>query len=115
MEFRRLSEFLEHLDENHPDYLSRRGLLLKMLLRISKDSRILSEVKDVLDEIGMIQGVLHDQKSVLNDDDGGEMDHLLGAQRDRAPLYSELRRMIRNFEQLKQRAQSVVDSVSFLI
>lgn len=86
-----------------------------MLLRISKESRILSEVKDVLDEIGMIQGVLHDQQSVLDNDDNGEMDRLLGARRDRAPLYSELRRMIRNFEQMKQRAQSVVDSVCFLI
>jgi hypothetical protein len=111
LEFRRLSEFLEHLDEKHPDYLSRRGLLLKLLLRISKDSRILSEVKDVLDEIGMIQGVLNEQKGVLSDDEGGILQHLLGKQREWAPLYNELQRTIGNFEQMKQRAQSVVDSV----
>ncbi|KAF7527875.1 hypothetical protein G7054_g10313 [Neopestalotiopsis clavispora] len=115
LEFRRLSEFLEHLDEQHPDYLSRRGLLLKMLLRISKDSRILSEVKDVLDEIGMIQSVLHAQRSVLSDDDGGELDLLLGVQRERAPLYNELRRIIGNFEQMKLRAQSIVDSIEKLL
>ncbi|KAK6083985.1 hypothetical protein SCUP515_01681 [Seiridium cupressi] len=114
LEFRRLSMFLEHLDEKHPDYLSRRGLLLKLLLRISKDSKILSEVKDVLDEIRMIQGVLQDQEVVLSDRDH-EMDYLLGEMKDRAPLYNELRRTLATFEHMKQRAQSIVDSVRFLV
>ncbi|KAM0817303.1 hypothetical protein AB5N19_03108 [Seiridium cardinale] len=106
--------FLEHLDEKHPDYLSRRGLLLKLPLRISRDWKILSEVKGVLDEIRMIQGVQQDQEGVLSDKDH-EMNYLLGAVKDRAPLYNELRRMLATFEHMKQRAQSIVDSIERLL
>jgi hypothetical protein len=81
-----------------------------MLLRINEDSQVLSEAKDVLDEITMIQGVLQTQESVLGDHDA-ELVHLLGTWTDRLPLYNELRRMLGNFDQMKQRAQSVVDSV----
>ncbi|RYP53523.1 hypothetical protein DL768_001560 [Monosporascus sp. mg162] len=62
--FHFLSSLLSNLDEKHRDYRKRRSFLLKYL-DILKESELLKEVKDVLDEIKMIESVLSDQQRVL--------------------------------------------------
>src|ERR1700733_248163 len=74
-EFRLLSMVLQRLKENQPEYRKRRRILLGKLLDISKESKPLTEVKDILDEIKIIQTTLEDQKIVVNSD---EVDRLQG-------------------------------------
>jgi hypothetical protein len=55
---------LSSLDEKDHDYQRRRKFLLKFL-DILKESKLLKEVKDVLDEIKIIESVLKDQAQTL--------------------------------------------------
>ncbi len=57
-----------------PEYQKRRRPLLTELLNIGKESKQLTEVKDILDEVKIIQAVLEDQEEVLVS--GGGLDKL---------------------------------------
>jgi hypothetical protein len=49
----------------HYEYQEQRSKLLKRLLDIRKESNLLERVKDLLDEIKMIQAIIKDQLEVL--------------------------------------------------
>ena len=64
-EFRRITEDLYNLHEKHSKYQELRRDKLKRLLDIRSESKLLREIKDVLDEIKMIKAILTDQLGVL--------------------------------------------------
>ncbi|KAI1639109.1 hypothetical protein F4809DRAFT_172745 [Biscogniauxia mediterranea] len=64
--FREYADRLCRLNENNPEYQKRRSQYLKELLDISRESNLLEDVKDILDEIKMIQCILDDQKEVIS-------------------------------------------------
>jgi hypothetical protein len=74
-EFRLLSMVLQKLKENQPEYRKRRRILLGELLDISKESKPLTEVKDILDEIKIIQTTLEDQEIVVNSEEVRGLQH----------------------------------------
>jgi hypothetical protein len=110
-EFRLLSMVLQKLKENQPEYRKRRRILLGELLDISKESKPLTEVKDILDEIKIIQTTLEDQEIVVNSEevrglqDGGAWYSIEKAR-------DILSRASRSFGILKTRAEEVEKSVS---
>ena len=111
-EFRLLSIVLQGLDDSHPRYQKRRRVLLGELLDISRESQPLTEVKDILDEIKIIQTTLEDQVTIIHSDKMVELENDLAT----VGLFNKARNMItrasRNFEVLKSRAEAVEKSVS---
>jgi len=64
--FRKYADKLYSLHEKYPGYQARRSNYLKKLLDIRDESQLLEDIKDVLDEIKMIRGVLYDQNMVVD-------------------------------------------------
>jgi hypothetical protein len=64
-DFSRTAKVLHGLNEMHYEYQEQRSKLLKRLLDIRKESNLLERVKDLLDEIKMIQSIIKDQLEVL--------------------------------------------------
>ncbi|KAI1494238.1 hypothetical protein F5X96DRAFT_8131 [Biscogniauxia mediterranea] len=64
--FREYSDRLYLLHEKNPEYQKRRSQYLKNLLDIRHESNLLGDVKDILDEIKMIQCILDDQEEVIS-------------------------------------------------
>lgn len=132
-EFRLLSRVLHGLSDAHPDYHARRRFLLKELLNISKETSLLTEARDILDEIKIIQSVLGDQARVFLSEDmtsfakfcsdsGDNSASPTGAQNTGAekPIFdfSNVRiineKASRAFETMKERTNSAVKTVSLL-
>jgi DNA repair ATPase RecN len=110
-EFRLLSIVLQSLDEKHPEFQKRRRILLGELLDISKEWKPLTEIKDILDEIKIIQTTLQDQLSVLNSDEMRNLEYeVLGRASEKAK--DILSRADRSFAVLQTRAEEVEKSVS---
>ncbi|KAH8766931.1 hypothetical protein F5882DRAFT_510319 [Hyaloscypha sp. PMI_1271] len=64
--FRKTAKKLYALNPVNRKYQTRRSWHLKVLLDISAESKLLKEVKDILDELKMIDAVLSDQQKVLD-------------------------------------------------
>jgi hypothetical protein len=64
--FRKTAKKLYALNPGNRKYQTRRSRHLKVLLDIRAESKLLKEVKDILDELKMIDAVLSDQQKVLD-------------------------------------------------
>ena len=117
-EFRLLSIVLQGLNEKQPGYQKRRRILLGELLDISKESRLLTEVKDVLDEIKIIQTSLQEQIDVVKSDEMRDLESSLSKvqvkywRRPFEKAKDTIFRASRSFVTLKTRTEEVEKSVS---
>ncbi|KAH8895650.1 hypothetical protein GQ53DRAFT_803904 [Thozetella sp. PMI_491] len=117
-EFQFLSTQLSNLDERNNQYRKLRATLLKHL-DIQKEVRLLTEVRDILDEIKMIEAVLNDQRNILESD---EISHLCRdastTEEVRSQFYkaSELvERALDSFGSSKARAETVEKQIERLL
>ncbi|KAK5660329.1 hypothetical protein OQA88_12870 [Cercophora sp. LCS_1] len=104
-QFNLISTLLSELKEYQFDYQKRRKFLLSFL-GIVKELEALREVKDVLDEIGMIQAVLTDQITVLrrlrSSDETSIGFSMVGWR-----VYDLVEVTLRSFQNMKDRAEAV--------
>jgi hypothetical protein len=107
-EFHYLSSLLSNLNEKDHDYRSRRAFLLKFL-DILKELKLLKEVKDILDEIKMIESVLEDQRRVLTSFE--RVDQFL-RESQQVKLQELVWRTERSFRSMKERTEAVEKGVS---
>jgi hypothetical protein len=112
-EFRFLSRLLSTLDESHPQYRKLRAILPKHL-DILKEVKLLTEVKDILDEIKMIKSVLTDQTSILESE---KLKELIGdsSYYSFTDCFSKPRELVeiatKSFDNMKARAEAVENGV----
>jgi hypothetical protein len=108
------------LNEKHQDYQQERKRFLKKLLDIRKESNLLEEIQDILDEIKMVQAVIEDQIKVLKspeiaqflcDDAYTESDWERGGFKEPLKI---LRGIKANFEAMQSLTKAVEDGVRHL-
>ena len=113
-EFRLLSIVLQDLEEHNPRYPERRRFLLGKLFDIGRESELLAEVKDILDEIKIIETTLRDQRTVIESSELRELEELL-SEIYNSNLFGKprgvIREISRGFEILRFRAQAAENSV----
>ena len=117
LDFRILSAVLQELNDNkppHPRHPKRLRILLNKLFDISRELKPLAEVKDILDEIKIIQTTLEDQKTVMYSNELSELAKVLDDPTEpdcfRKPK-DILASVIRNIEVVQARAEAVEKSV----
>jgi hypothetical protein len=111
-QFNLIAKLLSNLDESHDKYQQRRKFLLSFL-EIVKELEVLREVKDVLDEIGMLQAVLLDQETVFSAMSDPRFDKCpfrsVGGRANGLVQFTK-----RSLQNMKDRAQAVERGVSFV-
>jgi hypothetical protein len=107
--FHSVSWLLSRLDESVHDYRNRRKPLLKYL-DILQESKLLMEVKDILDEIKIIESVLGDQRRVLE----SLKQHVGPFSETNQQLETQdlVERTTQSFQSMKERAEAVEKGVS---
>lgn len=115
--FRTNSENLSKLSGSHEHDQERAGILEK-LLDIKKGTSLLVEIKDILDEIKIIESVLGAQRSVINGIDLRKFESKMskkGSARDFDRDFADARRIIdgfiADFERMKEHARTIYSSV----
>ncbi|KAI0602483.1 hypothetical protein F4775DRAFT_537433 [Biscogniauxia sp. FL1348] len=106
-DFRGYADRLYLLHEKHPEYQKRRSQYLKKLLDIRKESKVLEDVKDILDEIKMVQSVLKDQEEVIFKVNNFLKHEGLG-------LHNILKETVSKFKTMEDQARSVEVSLTQL-
>jgi hypothetical protein len=101
------------LHQKNPNYQQLRSKYLKSLLDIREESTLLKDVKDILDEVKMINAVLLDQRKVFLDD---MLSDNMREFRDEFENFEKLTELIGqtyyNLENMKEHAQAVEVGVS---
>ena len=82
---------------------------------IGRESELLAEVKDILDEIKIIQTTLDDQRTVIHSDGLRELERSLNNETFNSYLFGKpqgiIGEIVRSFEILKDRARAAENSV----
>jgi hypothetical protein len=98
---------LHTLNKKHKQFETNKIQLLERLLDIRRETDLLVEIKDILDEIKIILSIIRTQKSILKEiaPTYGDSSHLADAQR-------ILKTSIADFKQMSIQAEAVQSSVS---
>ncbi|KAF2106882.1 hypothetical protein BDV96DRAFT_654214 [Lophiotrema nucula] len=114
--FQMRSRKLHRLRPGFKQYVDMRRLLLDRLLDIRKETELLVEIKDILDEINIILSVLQIQEKLLNDD---KLDEFKRGRQHPSLHYEDARRIVSNnlidFERMRSQAQDVQVSLNTLM
>ncbi|KAK0636122.1 hypothetical protein B0T17DRAFT_69023 [Bombardia bombarda] len=125
-EFRLLSMALSGLEEDHPQYQKQRRILLGELLdTMSKETASLTEVKDIIDEIKIIQTTLEEQTDVIESDDMRKFEEdlydtdkpgiITTEWHPSAKARDTIRRTNKSFKAMMNRAEAVEKSIDHLL
>lgn len=113
--FQKRSTKLHALSKEYKDFENRKRDLLEQLLDIGKETKLLVEIKDILDEIKIILTILQTQRSVLLDSGLEKFALGLGGD-DRLSQFEDARRIIEtstaDFSRMQTQAEAVQSSVS---